>query len=161
MPGRRARPGIRRLEQTGKRLLALRPTRCEAFSVSRAVKIGTWSASAIVVAGLVALATPAVVGTVTAAAEGASNVARVLATPTAATTPAVDPPPTEPLTQLPEWALVSVPWIVYPEGFECFGTEGCPNDYRAAFGEPGEVLPVGVEYYDPAWHGVRERPAEQ
>jgi hypothetical protein len=57
-----------------------------------------------------------------------------------------------PLTELPEWARESVPWLVYPEGFTCTGTEGCPNDYRVWFGEPADVLPEGVEYYDPAVH---------
>ena len=38
------------------------------------------------------------------------------------------------------------------EGFVCSGTEGCPNDYRAWFGEPGAVLPEGVEYYDSTVH---------
>jgi hypothetical protein len=46
----------------------------------------------------------------------------------------------------------STPWLIYPDGFECGGTEGCPNDYRALIGEPGPVLPEGVEYYDPAKH---------
>lgn len=56
------------------------------------------------------------------------------------------------LKELPEWARDSTPWLIYPDGFECFGTEGCPNDYRALIGEPGPVLPEGVEYYDPAKH---------
>ncbi|WP_350352752.1 hypothetical protein ABS642_07015 [Microbacterium sp. A8/3-1] len=66
-------------------------------------------------------------------------------------TPAPTPLP-EYRTELPEGALASVPWLIYPDGFECGGTEGCPNDYRAHFGEPGPVLPDGVEYYDPAKH---------
>lgn len=66
-------------------------------------------------------------------------------------TPAVTPTP-EYLTELPEWALASSPWLIYPDGFECSGTEGCPNDYRSLIGEPGPVLPEGVEYYDPAKH---------
>ena len=65
----------------------------------------------------------------------------------------------EPLTELPEWALFDTVWLVYPEGFKCWGTEGCPSDYRAFFGEPGAVLPEGVEYYDPAVH-TWVRPAE-
>ncbi len=66
-------------------------------------------------------------------------------------TPTATPTP-EYLTELPEWARVSSPWLIYPDGFECSGTEGCPNNYRASFGEPGPVLPEGVEYYDPAKH---------
>lgn len=74
--------------------------------------------------------------------------------------PVADPMPTPtsgnvtetPLTELPEWARDGTVWIVYPEGFMCSGTEGCPNDYRAWFGEPGAVLPKGAEHYDPAVH---------
>lgn len=68
-------------------------------------------------------------------------------TPTASATPTHVYP-----TELPGWALASAPWIIYPDGFKCGGTEGCPNDYRALIGEPGPVLPEGVEYYDPAKH---------
>ena len=40
------------------------------------------------------------------------------------------------------------------------GTEGCPNDYRFSFGEPGPVLPDNVEYYVPEKHDcVLVRPA--
>lgn len=60
------------------------------------------------------------------------------------------------LTELPEWAKDSVPWLIYPDGFECVGTEGCPNDFRAIFGETGPVLPEGVEYYDPTKHDCVE-----
>lgn len=52
-------------------------------------------------------------------------------------------------TPLPNWAQGTT-WIVYPKGLKCAGTEGCPNDYRAIFGEPGSVLPKGVRLYDPA-----------
>lgn len=55
-------------------------------------------------------------------------------------------------TELPEWAQGQQVWLIYPDGFQCGGTEGCPNDYRALIGEPGPVLPEGVEYYDPAKH---------
>src|SRR5690606_35587944 len=48
------------------------------------------------------------------------------------------------LTELPEWAK-ETHWLIYPEDFECSGTEGCPNDYRFSFGEPGPVLPENVE----------------
>ena len=60
--------------------------------------------------------------------------------------------PDTPLTELPEWAQTGTVWLIYPDGLQCEGTEGCPNDYRAAFGQPGDVLPEGVEYYDPAKH---------
>ena len=66
--------------------------------------------------------------------------------PTVSTTPT----PTY-LTELPDWAQGST-WLIYPEGFRCSGTEGCPNSYRHTFGEPGPVLPAGVEYYEPAKH---------
>jgi len=65
--------------------------------------------------------------------------------------PAATPTP-EYVTELPEWARGPALWLIYPDGFECFGTEGCPNDFRALIGEPGPVLPEGVEYYDPAKH---------
>lgn len=67
--------------------------------------------------------------------------------PTPAPTPLQEYPP-----ELPEWAQGHQVWLIYPDGFECGGTEGCPNDYRALIGEPGPVLPDGVEYYDPAKH---------
>ena len=70
-----------------------------------------------------------------------------------APTSTADPAPTPTyLTELPAWALDSIPWIIYPEGFKCTGTEGCGNDYHRSFGEPGPVLPAHVEYYDPAKH---------
>ena len=32
------------------------------------------------------------------------------------------------LTELPDWAKEGNPvWLVYPDGFECVGTEGCPT----------------------------------
>lgn len=72
----------------------------------------------------------------------------------AAATP-VDPEPTpapivEITPELPDWAKGTT-WLVYPEGFQCVGTEGCPNDYRT-ISEPGPVLPEGVVPYDPAKH---------
>jgi hypothetical protein len=78
-------------------------------------------------------------------------------------TPTVSPAPTPSyLTELPEWALgTGMPWFIYPDDFECFGTEGCPNDYVAFFGEPGPVLPDGVEYYDPAIHGDMVTPVDK
>lgn len=71
--------------------------------------------------------------------------------PTSTTTAAPTPTPTY-LTELPAWAKEMSLWLVCPEGFKCSGTEGCPNDYRSPFGDPGPVLPERVEYYDPAKH---------
>ncbi|KAF2412530.1 hypothetical protein B1729_14555 [Microbacterium sp. B35-04] len=98
---------------------------------------------------MAALTGCAVVATAPQAAEPSS-------TPTASPTPT----PTQTyLTELPEWAEGT--WLVYPDGMECFGTEGCPNDYRAFFGEPGPVLPERVVYYDPAQHDcVLVQPAD-
>ncbi len=74
--------------------------------------------------------------------------------------PAPTPDPTY-ITELPDSAAENVPWFIYPDGFECWGTEGCPNDFRSVFGDPGPVLPEGVEYYDPAKHEcVYVRPAD-
>lgn len=87
----------------------------------------------------------------TALAGCTATTAPQAATPTL--TPTVSAPPTPIyVTELPGWARDSRPWLIYPEGFECWGTEGCPNDFRALIGEPGPVLPEGVEYYDPAKH---------
>ncbi|CAH0149938.1 hypothetical protein SRABI121_01229 [Microbacterium sp. Bi121] len=71
-----------------------------------------------------------------------------------APTSTADPTPTPTyLTELPDWAKEGhALWLIYPDGFKCGGTEGCPNDYRALIGEPGPVLPEGVEYYDSAKH---------
>ncbi|KAF2412531.1 hypothetical protein B1729_14560 [Microbacterium sp. B35-04] len=55
------------------------------------------------------------------------------------------------LRELPEWAQGAT-WIVYPDGVQCIGTEGCGGDYRRAFGDPGPVLPEGVVYYHPEIH---------
>lgn len=76
--------------------------------------------------------------------------------------PAAEPAPTSTVaptstpayvTELPDWAKEgNQRWLIYPDDFECEGTEGCPNDYRALIGEPGPVLPEGVEHYDPAKH---------
>lgn len=71
--------------------------------------------------------------------------------PQAASTAAVAPSP-RPLTELPAWAQQGSVWLIYPDGLTCTGTEGCPNDFRAVFGEPGPVLPDGVEVFDPAKH---------
>ncbi|BAJ74558.1 glutamine phosphoribosylpyrophosphate amidotransferase [Microbacterium testaceum StLB037] len=110
----------------------------------------TFATSAVVVAGLVALVVPAFTGM---DAEGPK------APVVAAVGPAADAPsvrttapaiPENP--ELPDWAEGSGPWIIYPDGFECQGTEGCPNDYRSLIGEPGDVLPLNVYYYDPAKH---------
>jgi nucleoid-associated protein YgaU len=101
-------------------------------------------ASALVVSGLVALSAPVVSMFGSDAAP-----APVAATgPAATTSPAQEKTPT--VTELPDWAKASSPWIIYPDGFRCQGTEGCPNDFRALIGEPGDVLPPNVHYYDPA-----------
>lgn len=111
--------------------------------MERAAKIA-FAASAVVVAGLVALAVPAFSSFGSAEAEAPAEAVGAAA----ATAPveAVAAP------ELPEWARSSGPWIIYPDGFQCQGTEGCPNDYRSLIGEPGDVLPANVEYYDPAKH---------
>lgn len=88
-----------------------------------------------------------------AALAGCTAMTAAPAAPPPTSTPAATPTPTPTyLTELPAWAKEASLWLVYPEGFECSGTEGCPNNYRAFFGEPGPVLPDGVEYYDPAKH---------
>lgn len=53
--------------------------------------------------------------------------------------------------QMPDWAS-EMHWLIYPEGFQCGGTEGCPNDYVLTFGPPPAVLPDNVEHYSPAKH---------
>ena len=71
-----------------------------------------------------------------------------------------EPTPTPTVTQLPEWAQGTT-WLIYPEDMRCYGTEGCPNSYRAFFGEPGPALPANVVYYDPAKHDcVLVQPAD-
>lgn len=57
--------------------------------------------------------------------------------------------------ELPEWAQTGSPWLVYPEGFECYGTEGCPNSFTHLIGTPSDPLPAGVELYDPERHDGR------
>lgn len=89
-----------------------------------------------------------------AALAGCTATTGPQAAPTSTATVAPTPTPTY-LTELPAWALDSIPWLIYPDGMECSGTEGCPNDYRAFFGEPGPVLPDDVEYYDPAKHDCK------
>jgi hypothetical protein len=104
----------------------------------------TLVASALVVAGLVALAAPVVSmfgSDVTPAPVAAAG-------PAASASPVQQKTPT--VTELPDWAKASSPWVIYPEGFRCQGTEGCPNDFRALIGEPGDILPPNVHYYDPA-----------
>ncbi|MFK4806375.1 hypothetical protein ACI3KX_10940 [Microbacterium sp. ZW CA_36] len=115
-----------------------------------ATKIIT-GATAAVVAGLVAFAVVPALASNTAAPSPAS--ATPTEEPTAATATDDDAADADaPLTELPDWAKTGTLWLIYPDGFECEGTEGCPNDYRAIFGEPADVLPAGVEYYDPAKH---------
>lgn len=95
--------------------------------------------STLAALGLAALALAGCTATTAPQAVGTTPMPTVSATPTY-------------LTELPAWAKEYKLWLVYPEGFKCSGTEGCPNDYRALIGEPGPVLPEGVEYYDPAKH---------
>lgn len=107
----------------------------------------TFAASALVVAGLVALVIPAFTGTDAEEPEAPA----VAAVGPAADAPSVRTTVPE-IPELPEWAKASGPWIIYPDGFECQGTEGCPNNFRSLIGEPGDVLPMNVYYYDPAKH---------
>ncbi|MGO2096258.1 MAG: hypothetical protein ACTH2J_03695 [Candidatus Microbacterium stercoravium] len=65
-------------------------------------------------------------------------------------TPGQAPTPTG-QKDMPAWAQ-EMHWLIYPDGMECAGTEGCPNDYVLAFGQPGPVLPDNVERYDPKKH---------
>ncbi|MDU0326321.1 hypothetical protein RWH43_06065 [Microbacterium sp. KSW2-21] len=110
--------------------------------MKRAAKI-TLAVSAVAVAGICALAIWSF-----PRSDAPPLIDQAAAPPSAAPTPTATPP----VTELPAWAQESRPWIIYPEGFRCQGTEGCPNDFRALIGEPGDVLPDGVEYYDPAKH---------
>lgn len=90
-----------------------------------------------------------------------ATTAQQAAEPTSTPTATATPTPAY-LSELPAWALgTGMPWFIYPDGFECSGTEGCPNDYRAFFGEPGPVLPEGVEYYDPAIHPKWSTPSDE
>ncbi|HYP73504.1 MAG TPA: hypothetical protein VEP72_05395 [Microbacterium sp.] len=110
----------------------------------------TLAGSALVIAGLLALASPMIAALGSPHAEDAEAVAPGVeyaiapeALEAAAAEAARD--------VMPDWAK-STTWLVYPEGFLCIGTEGCPNDYRAFFGEPPAVLPPNVQVYDPAVH---------
>ena len=117
--------------------------------MSLAAKI-TAGTAVLAVAGLVALAAATALAPADAAPPASAKPPAVEETFTATDNEAAAAG--APLTELPQWALQSAPWLIYPEGFKCAGTEGCPNDYRAIFGEPGDVLPEHVEYYDPAVH---------
>lgn len=60
------------------------------------------------------------------------------------------------------WAQTGTLWLVYPEGMECKGPEGCPNSFTHLIGTPSDPLPEGVVYYDPACHdGWMVWPKEQ
>lgn len=87
--------------------------------------------------------------TATALAGCATDSVKAETSTAPAAAPSEPTPTPTPLTELPAWAKGTT-WIVYPVGFKCWGTEGCPNDYRATFGPPGKVLPAGVVLYDPA-----------
>ena len=110
------------------------------MSAVRNVKAVTYLVSALAIVGLFALAAPAIVPLFTTppASETVEPEDELYVT--------VDEVST--VTELPEWAARGR-WVIYPEGFECAGTEGCPNDFRALLGEPGDTLPPGVRYYDP------------
>lgn len=93
---------------------------------------------------ILALATAALAGcTATTTTQAADPVPTSTADPT---------PTPDYVTELPDWAKGDAIWLIYPDGFKCSGTEGCPNDFRRLIGEPGPVLPEGVEYYDSAKH---------
>lgn len=116
-----------------------------------AAKITVWTASALVVVGLGVLAAPAVASTV-------KEVSGWQWTTPAASTVEEFPVEVEPSVAptsaaLPEWAKESLPWIVYPPDYECWGTEGCGNDYVAFFGPVTGELPEGVVYFNQEEHG--------
>lgn len=129
--------------------------------MNRTQKI-TLAASAFVVAGLVAIAVPAISSFVTPPeptpnvnmlpVTGSEPEVAASGTGTEPENPEFAVPKERPITELPEWAKENLLWLIYPDDLRCWGTEGCPNDFRAAFGEPSDVLPEGVEYYDPAVH---------
>lgn len=104
-------------------------------------KIATYVVSALVVVGLVALAVPAVAPLLASASDTAEASTR-----SAPPKPTATPDPV--VTELPEWAKnPGQVWIIYPEGMECHGTEGCGNSFRHLIGEPSWPLPENVEYY--------------
>ena len=110
----------------------------------------TLTGCALVVAGLLALASPMITALGSPTSDDGESVTPEVeyaiapeALEAAAAEAARD--------TMPDWAK-STTWLVYPEDFECVGTEGCPNDYRAFFGEPPAVLPPNVQVYDPAVH---------
>ncbi len=70
-------------------------------------------------------------------------------------TPAPEKTVTLPERSFPEYVPDGSLWLVYPMGFTCQGTEGCPNNFVAAYGTPSYPLPEGVESYDPAKHNYR------
>lgn len=99
----------------------------------------------------VAFAAMALAGCATPSAAPAAAVQTSAPTPTAEPAAEATPTPTPTARELPDWAK-EMHWLIYPEGFKCAGTEGCPNDYVKSFGQPGPVLPDNVEYYDPKKH---------
>lgn len=120
--------------------------------MTHAVKITVSLASIALIAGMTACApTPA-------------------STPAAAETSTPTPEKTSsaPERSFPEYVPSDMLWLVYPAGFQCQGTEGCPNNFVSTYGDPGSVLPEGVEYYDPIKHNYNRAtgsgmvfPAEQ
>ena len=109
-----------------------------------AAKITVSLASLALLAGMTACAPT------TRAALESTPTAEAVAAPTASPSPTTWPRPAdEVVSELPAWAAEpDVLWIVYPEGFECMGTEGCPNSFTHLIGTPSDPLPEGVAYYD-------------
>lgn len=97
-----------------------------------------------------AVAVLALAGCATNTAETAEVPAAHVAAEAPVETPEATPSPAA-QPEMPGWAQ-EMHWFIYPDGFECAGTEGCGNDYVSTFGEPGPVLPDNVEYYDPEKH---------
>lgn len=98
---------------------------------------------------VIALAAAALAGCTAAPTDATDTPETAVATPASGAASSPEPTPTP--EEMPAWAE-AMTWYIYPDGFKCAGTEGCPNDYRAFFGEPGPVLPDNVEYYDPGVH---------
>ncbi|BFM23899.1 hypothetical protein [Microbacterium sp. che218] len=67
-------------------------------------------------------------------------------------TPTPEKTPSLAERSLPQYVPDGSLWLVYPHGFQCESTEGCPNNFVAAYGTPSYPLPEGVEYYEPAKH---------
>lgn len=127
------------------RRLATTATGCEAGGMTPVAKITVSLASLVLLAGMTACAPTA--QTVPADEPAAVTTPE----PTASPEPTRWPLPADQIvSELPAWATeVDMLWIVYPDGFQCTGSEGCPNDFRSLIGTPSDPLPDGVAYYDP------------